>query len=98
MTLYREAVPDALVAHIEHLRLEEAPPCCPTCGSRIAVTQTRACHDCGLTKPISAFGRNRTRPLGRAYVCRTCKKVRDDARYRRRKAAAFRAILGGVAS
>ena len=79
-----------------------APPICPTCDSRVDVTQTRTCYACGQRKPITAFARQPKDRLGREHLCKACKRARakpyDAMTYRRRKAEAFRAMLGGAAS
>lgn len=33
---------------------------------------TRICRRCGIKKPLEEFHRNKTRPAGRKYVCKTC--------------------------
>jgi hypothetical protein len=85
----------AWIERIEAMRSEEAPPRCPTCDSTTPpVTQMRHCSDCDTDKPLEAFARNRTQPLGRNYICRPCKRIRQrpiDARRKRRK---FLEILG----
>jgi hypothetical protein len=85
----------AWIARIEQMRSEEAPPRCPTCDSTTPpVTQMRHCSDCDTAKPLEAFARNRTQPLGRNYICRPCKRIRQRPIDARRKLRKFREILG----
>jgi len=39
-------------------------------------SNTRVCPRCGLTKPIEEFAKDRHAPLGRAYRCRVCDRIR----------------------
>ena len=88
---------DDMVARIEAARLEEAPEVCPTCESRINLTQSRVCYACHVRKPLAAFARNRGATLGREHQCKACKRIAakptDAARYRNRKREQFRAVL-----
>lgn len=88
----------AWIERIETIRQAEAPACCPTCGSTTVATQTRRCRPCGREKPLSAFPRNRSQPLGRAYTCRACKREQTGANHHRVKRLQFRALLSQVAS
>lgn len=45
----------------------------------------RKCNVCGETKPLTEFPRNRTRPLGREYVCLVCDRLRKREERRREK-------------
>ena len=42
----------------------------------------RVCLHCRMDKPITDFNKDKTRPLGRSYICRPCGKAKDFARYR----------------
>jgi RecJ-like exonuclease len=93
---------EEMVRRIELARLETADPICPTCDSRVTITQTRACYVCGETKAIESFPRQKKERLGRGYICKSCKRAQskplDAARHHRHKRQQFRAILGEVAS
>jgi hypothetical protein len=85
----------AWIARIEEMRSEEASPRCPTCDSTTPpVTQMRHCSDCDTAKPLEAFARNRTEPLGRGYLCLPCKRIRQRALDARRRLRKLREILG----
>ena len=38
---------------------------------------TRFCSQCGQGKPLDEFGVNKTKPLGRAYCCKKCRRRYD---------------------
>ena len=78
---------------IEAMRLEDAPPVCPTCGSW-ATPQTRRCYRCADVKPISAFVMRSGAPLGYAHICLVCHAARETKRRADKKRQAFRAIIG----
>ncbi len=46
----------------------------------------KRCPDCGVTKPLSDFGRNAARPDGLAHYCRSCYRNRAAEAYRRKRA------------
>jgi hypothetical protein len=47
----------------------------------------KRCPDCGQGKPHEAFGKNRSRPDGLAFYCRSCFRARSSAQYRRSREA-----------
>lgn len=49
---------------------------------------TRLCRDCSEEKPLDDFPRNKSRPLGRGYVCRPCAAARTKAWTAKNKARA----------
>jgi hypothetical protein len=83
---------DEMLERIEALRLEEAPACCPTCGSTTDVGELapKWCWCCRTTKTRSQFNRNRTKHDGRHDSCRECDR---QGRKRRRSEEAIR-LLG----
>lgn len=81
---------DDMVSRIEAARMEDAPACCPTCGSSAAPLR-RCVGPCGEALPLTAFSRNRSKPLGRGYLCRTCDSQRVSREKKRRQ---FRRMLG----
>jgi hypothetical protein len=48
---------------------------------------SKSCPDCGVTKPLTEFPRNASRPDGHGLYCKTCYAIRY-RRHRERKAAA----------
>lgn len=44
----------------------------------------KSCLDCGLSKTLDEFPKNKAKPDGRHYYCRACVKSRND-KYRARK-------------
>ena len=45
------------------------------------------CYKCGLTKPISEFSKNSTKPRGFDYCCKSCTNIRRSAHYEKNRAA-----------
>ena len=45
---------------------------------------TRYCSQCGQEKPLDEFDVNKTKPLGRAYRCKECRRVYDRGRSKER--------------
>lgn len=75
-----------LPERIARLRLEDAPPLCPTCGSTTpAVVDRKTCSACRQELPMSAFYRNRTHRDGRDSYCRDCRRVVRAAQWLREK-------------
>lgn len=76
-----------LPERIARIRLEDAPPVCPTCGSTTpAVVERKVCSACRQELPLSAFHRNRAmRGGGRDYYCRDCRRVVRAAQWQRQK-------------
>lgn len=75
-----------LPERIARIRLEDAPPVCPTCGSTTpAVVERKVCSACRQTLPLSAFYRNRTHADGRDSYCRECRRVVRAAQWQRQK-------------
>ncbi len=55
--------------------------------------KTRTCNKCKRTKPIGSFHRDRSRPGGRAYMCKPCQAAQHKKyhrRHKRRKGARLR--------
>lgn len=42
----------------------------------------KRCPDCGQSKPVHAYGRNKTLPDGLSFYCRECSRARSAAWYR----------------
>lgn len=57
------------------------------------VALRRCVGPCERTLPLGAFGRNRSKALGRRYECRDCDAERKRAGRARQKLAVARAIL-----
>ena len=83
-----------MVERIEAARREEAPPCCPTCGSTVPDIRVRQCYRCHEIKLLSAFSRHSGQPLGRGYICQPCAQADNRAYRLEKKRAQFRQILG----
>jgi hypothetical protein len=49
----------------------------------------RACNDCNKRKLLDDFPRDKNRPLGRGYICKTCAVVRTRAWYKTNKKRAL---------
>jgi len=41
----------------------------------------KCCSKCGVEKPFSEYSKDKTRPDGLQYVCKSCKKEEDKQRY-----------------
>ena len=42
-----------------------------------AIAQSRVCSDCKTDKPLEEFPKDKSRKLGRQYICRPCKSARN---------------------
>src|SRR4051812_29922299 len=49
--------------------------------------KSKRCPSCGLTKPASAFGRNRSLGDGLSFYCLECNRARSNAWYRNHRRA-----------
>ena len=75
-----------LPERIAAIRLEDAPPICPTCGSTTTpVIERKTCSACRQPLPLSAFYRNRTHQDGRDSYCRDCRRQVRAAQWQREK-------------
>jgi hypothetical protein len=56
------------------------------------VEAQKRCRDCGVTKPVAEFGRNRERPDGLAVYCKPCFRDRSNQYYEKKRAAQGRQV------
>ncbi len=76
-----------LPERIAHIRAEEAPLLCPTCGSTTpAPVERKVCRKCHRDLPMSSFSRNRTSKDGRQFWCRWCLRPINAAQAKARRA------------
>jgi hypothetical protein len=82
---------DEMIARIDALRLEEAPACCPTCGSTVAseTLTLRWCSSCQAHRPRHAFYADRAAADGLQSHCKACSNA---ARKRARTQHALRVL------
>lgn len=45
----------------------------------VVATKTRVCFSCRVEKSLEDFRRNRSKPEGREYMCKVCRRVHDAA-------------------
>lgn len=74
----------SFTARIEAIRMEEAEPICPACGSSTPrVIEQKFCPSCSRMLPVSRFSSHKGRYDGLHYQCRPCEAARKK-RYRTR--------------
>lgn len=44
--------------------------------------KTRICRICNVEKTLSEYHKSKERPLGRTYICKSCRSIQDKARRR----------------
>jgi hypothetical protein len=42
-----------------------------------AIVESRVCSDCKVDKPLDEFSVDRSRKLGREYICKPCRHIRN---------------------
>jgi hypothetical protein len=64
--------------------------------SEFFALSSKRCPDCGEVKPVSEYGRNKSRPDGLAFYRKECLRRRSNQAYRDRMERAGRTLRAGV--